>query len=105
LPPILPSSGSRLVGLDGPYAAQVFALDMASVTLLTIGRSPENAVSLSADSAVSRMHAHIVAEGGAHVVYDDGSSNGTFVNNVRIGTQALAPGDIVQFGSSRFRYE
>ena len=36
---------------------------------------------------------------------DDGSSNGTFVNNVRITVQVLAPGDVIQFGATKYRYE
>jgi pSer/pThr/pTyr-binding forkhead associated (FHA) protein len=57
------------------------------------------------DNTVSRRHAQIAEEGGQHVLYDNGSSNGTFVNNVRVSVQALAPGDVVQFGASKFRYE
>jgi pSer/pThr/pTyr-binding forkhead associated (FHA) protein len=34
-----------------------------------------------------------------------GSSNGTFVNNNRITQQPLSPGDLVQIGSTKFRYE
>jgi pSer/pThr/pTyr-binding forkhead associated (FHA) protein len=39
------------------------------------------------------------------VVYDDNSANGTYVNGQRVSMQALASGDIVQFGSSKFRFE
>jgi pSer/pThr/pTyr-binding forkhead associated (FHA) protein len=71
----------------------------------SIGRAPENVVALTNDTTVSRRHAHIAEENGQHVVYDDGSSNGTFVNRVRVSVQALAVGDVIQFGSSSFRYE
>jgi predicted component of type VI protein secretion system len=94
--------GSRLVALDGPYAGQAFPIIPGGVS---IGRAPENGVALVSDSTVSRRHAHIVEEGGQHVLYDDGSSNGTFVNRVRVSVQALAQGDVAQFGSSSFRYE
>jgi pSer/pThr/pTyr-binding forkhead associated (FHA) protein len=94
--------GSRLVAQDGPYAGQTFPLASTSVT---IGRSPDNGIPMVNDVTVSRHHAHINDENGQHVVYDDGSSNGTFVNNMRVTIQALAPGDIVQFGASRYRYE
>jgi pSer/pThr/pTyr-binding forkhead associated (FHA) protein len=47
-----------------------------------------------------------VAGPGAFEVIDEGSSNGTYVNGQRIaGRQALSPGDEVQVGSARFRFE
>lgn len=94
--------GTRLVGMEGPYAGQIFELNLPNVT---IGREPGRDLSLTSDSTVSRRHAHIAMEGGQHIVYDDGSSNGTFVNGVRVTIQTLAPGDTVAFGASKFRYE
>ncbi len=96
------ATGTRLTGLEGPYAGQVFPL---SLPTLSIGRDPSKDLPLAADTTVSRTHAHISNELGQHVLYDDGSSNGTYVNNVRVAVQTLAPGDVVQFGSSKFRYE
>ncbi|HLV78677.1 MAG TPA: FHA domain-containing protein, partial [Chthonomonadaceae bacterium] len=95
----------RLVGLDGPYAGQVFPLLGPN---MTIGRENGRDIALTADNAVSRMHARLMQEGGQLVLVDEGSSNGTFVNGMRIPPQTrqtLAPGDIVQFGASRFRLE
>ncbi len=100
--PALGGSGSQLTGLEGPYAGQVFPLASPN---LTLGREPGKDIALTGDTTISRNHAHIAQESGQHVVYDDGSSNGTFVNNVRVQVQTLAPGDIVQFGASKFRYE
>ncbi|MGC8666512.1 MAG: FHA domain-containing protein [Chthonomonadales bacterium] len=94
--------GARFVGLEGPYAGQAFALLPANTT---IGRDAAADIPLTADPTVSRKHAHVTVEGSAHVIYDDGSSNGTYVNGVRITTMALAPGSIVQVGQSKFRYE
>lgn len=94
--------GTALSAIDGPYAGQSFVLPPGSAT---IGRSPDCSIPMTTDVTVSRNHAHINDENGQHVLYDDGSSNGTFVNNVRITIQALAPGDVVQFGASRYRYE
>jgi pSer/pThr/pTyr-binding forkhead associated (FHA) protein len=92
----------RLVGLDGAYAGQAFAL---AGPVVRIGRETGREVLLSGDASVSRAHARIEEKGGAHVLIDEGSSNGTFVNGVRISVQALAPGDTVQIGAGSYRYE
>jgi pSer/pThr/pTyr-binding forkhead associated (FHA) protein len=94
--------GTRLTALDGPYAGSSFPLQTVTTS---IGRDQVKDISLANDSTISRTHAHVNTEGGNHVLYDDGSSNGTFVNNVRITVQTLAPGDVIQFGASKFRYE
>ena len=93
----------QLSGAEGPYAGQVFALVAANST---VGRETTCDIVLSADTTISRTHARLVNEGGNFVVYDNGSSNGTFVNGMRLTSPVvLAPGDIVQFGGSKFRFE
>lgn len=94
--------GTRLTAVEGVYAGQSFPLASANVS---VGRDPAADIVLANDKTVSRRHAHITQEGGHHVVYDDGSSNGTYVNNVRVTIQTLVPGDVIQFGASKFRYE
>lgn len=71
----------------------------------TVGR--ENAtLTFAGESSLSRRHAELVRTGGSVVVRDLGSTNGTWVNGVRIqAEQVLKPGDTVQFGAIRFRYE
>lgn len=101
VPGMVPA-GSRLVGLEGPYSGQAFALLPANTT---IGRDVSKDIVLAQDRTVSRNHAHIAVEDGVHVVYDDGSSNGTFVDGVRVTRMPIMPGSIVQFGASKFRYE
>ena len=72
----------------------------------TVGRDLGLGLSLAGESTVSRRHARIVRTGGAATLFDDGSTNGTFVNGQRVtGSADLKPGDAVQFGSVRFRYE
>lgn len=71
----------------------------------TVGR--ENAtLTFAGESSLSRRHAELVRTGGSVVVRDLGSTNGTWVNGVRIQAEhELNPGDTVQFGAIRFRYE
>ncbi|WP_323378845.1 DUF1707 and FHA domain-containing protein [Streptomyces smaragdinus] len=70
---------------------------------LRIGRDPVNGLRLMHDT-VSRVHAELLCRGGAWIVRDLGSSNGTFVNGHRItGSAMVKPGDQVGFGETRFR--
>ncbi len=96
-------TGPRLVGTRGPYAGQTFSLSPLGAT--SIGREPGRDVQLPVDTTVSRKHARVENEGGTFVLYDEGSSNGTTVNGMRITRQLLAPGDAIEFGSSAFRFE
>jgi hypothetical protein len=73
---------------------------------LVVGRDAGLGLSLVGESTVSRRHAEVVQRGGAAYVKDLGSTNGTFVNGSKVqGEVALRPGDEVQFGAIRFRYE
>jgi pSer/pThr/pTyr-binding forkhead associated (FHA) protein len=62
-------------------------------------------MALSEDSAVSRKHARIVKEGNNYKVYDEGSSNGIYVNGVKVTEQELHSGDKLQIGTTVFRFE
>jgi pSer/pThr/pTyr-binding forkhead associated (FHA) protein len=73
---------------------------------VSIGREATNTVSLSNDNTVSRRHASIEQSGGSYVIRDEGSSNGVYVNGVKIsGMQPIHSGDEIQIGNTRFRFE
>jgi pSer/pThr/pTyr-binding forkhead associated (FHA) protein len=93
---------NTLVAWDGPLAGSRFVVGPAPVG---IGRDPSNAIALTGDAQVSRRHARAQIEGGNLVIYDEGSTNGTFVNGVRITQQVLSPGDVVTVGQTSFRVE
>jgi pSer/pThr/pTyr-binding forkhead associated (FHA) protein len=99
---IASGSGARLVAVAGPYAGQVFAVPSLGGS---IGREPMREVALTADGTVSRRHASLAPEAGGFTLRDEGSANGTFVNNQRIQQQQLRPGDEVRIGASLFRFE
>jgi two-component system, cell cycle response regulator len=68
--------------------------------IVTVGRTAECTFAFD-DSSLSREHARIFFAAGAYVLKDNGSTNGSFVNDVRITTaKQLNDGDRVQFGSS-----
>lgn len=58
------------------------------------------------NDTVSRRHASILKNGSAVEVQDHGSTNGTWVNGMKVtGSQSLNPGDRVRFGSIEYRFE
>jgi pSer/pThr/pTyr-binding forkhead associated (FHA) protein len=69
---------------------------------LLIGRLPECDVLLS-DTLVSRMHARISVQGDSVIVEDLHSTNGVYVNGVRVGhSAALCEGDRILIGTTEF---
>jgi pSer/pThr/pTyr-binding forkhead associated (FHA) protein len=64
---------------------------------VTIGRLPDNDVHLD-DLAVSGHHAKVVHEGGHYVLYDEDSTNGSYVNGEKVERKVLATGDAVLIG-------
>lgn len=74
---------------------------------LTIGRTPDNQLSLT-EPKVSSNHAEILPEGQDYAIVDLGSTNGTIVNDQRLASnqpRVLHSGDIVVIGDTRFTYD
>jgi hypothetical protein len=66
-----------------------------------LGREQGSVDLVIPDPGVSRRHARVVPDGGALVLEDLGSSNGTYVNGERIsGPVELGAGDEVQLGDT-----
>jgi hypothetical protein len=71
----------------------------------TLGRSRECEIVID-DPNVSRQHAEVRPRGGAWVVSDLGSTNGTRVNgHVINGPEVVRPGDEIEVGSSLITFE
>jgi len=90
-----PKRTIRLRGISGEIKGRVWESD----TLLRAGRLGSLEIVLD-DSSVSRRHAEVRFNDEAWSVRDLESTNGTYVNGVRIsgGDQPLRPRDILQFG-------
>jgi len=89
--------GSRLVMSQGPQPGKTFILDRDA---LTIGRDPGNDIVIS-EPQVSRQHAQITCQGNFMVLEDLGSTNGTFVNGMRLNApHTLTNGDVVGMGDA-----
>ncbi len=87
-----------LIGRNGPYAQQSFLLPTGD---LAVGRVDGNAIVIP-DVSVSRQHALLHVSPAAVVVEDLDSSNGTWVNGVRVARRELAATDRVRFGNIEF---
>ena len=80
-----------------------FSVDSAP---LTIGRGGQNDVAIDGDEFASARHVRFEPRRDGVWVQDLGSTNGTFVNGVRIdGARRLAPGDVVRVGETDLRFE
>ena len=73
---------------------------------LTIGRGSQNDVSIEADEFASARHVRIEPRRDGVWVHDLGSTNGTYVNGVRVDRpRKLVDGDVVRVGETELRFE
>jgi FhaA, N-terminal domain/FHA domain len=71
--------------------------------VVTIGRLPECDVVVN-DKGASRRHAQIKITGGRATITDLGSTNGTRLNGVTIGSRELSDGDRITIGTTVLEY-
>ncbi|BAJ63437.1 FHA domain-containing protein [Anaerolinea thermophila] len=87
--------GYQLIMRSGPQAGGVFPLTKTEISL---GRDLTNDLVVS-DPEVSRHHARLYLQGNTYVLEDLGSTNGTFVNGIRLtGPYPLRPGESISLG-------
>ncbi len=95
----------RLIVLASPALkeSEVVALDSHA---LRVGRGGDNDLSIDSDEYASSHHARFEARRDGVYVEDVGSTNGTFVNGIRLTRERrLAPGDVVRIGETELRFE
>lgn len=91
-----PSEPTRLIAVDPPHMA---GIEYALAEGMSIGRGGDSTVVIE-DSFLSTRHAAFERRDGEWVVEDEGSTNGTYVNNVKVDRIArLHLGDRVQVGN------
>jgi FHA domain len=97
--------GGRLVVAASPTLTlgEEHALDSAA---FTVGRSSANDIELQGDDFASARHARFEPRGDGVWVHDLGSTNGTFVNGVKLNApRKLRAGDVVRVGETELRYD
>ncbi len=82
-----PPSGAFLI-VNG---VTVFPLEQG---VINIGRRPDNQLVID-DARISRLHAQLRLVRGRYVLFDLGSTGGSFVNGRRIHQHELHPGDVI----------
>jgi hypothetical protein len=97
--------GGRLVVQESPVldTGDEFSVDSAP---LTVGRASQNDVAIDGDEFASARHVRFEPRRDGVWVHDLGSTNGTYVNGVRIdGARRLAAGDVIRVGETDLRFD
>jgi hypothetical protein len=95
----------RLVVVQSPALdeGEVYSIDSSA---LTIGRGANNDITIAGDEFASTRHARFEPRRDGVYLEDVGSTNGTFVNGIRVTRERkLAPGDVVRVGETDLRFE
>ncbi len=116
-PPLTPSATAPIVQAQSiplPSPSVVFSPALLSLTgqrfdlpegVSTVSRD-SGEICLIGEQTVSRQHAQLIRQGSTVTVRDLASTNGTFVNGVRIQADSgLSDGDTVQFGAVMLRVQ
>jgi pSer/pThr/pTyr-binding forkhead associated (FHA) protein len=95
----------RLVVVKSPTLPEGHERELDSAPV-TFGRGPQNDVTLTSDDYASARHARIEPRRDGVWVEDIGSTNGTFLNGIKLTRpRKLTPGDVVRVGETELRYE
>lgn len=93
-PPAIP----HLVPVDEPERPVALSRD-----IVTLGRTRNNDICIQS-RGVSRDHARLLVAPGSVTIVDASSTNGCFVNDVRVKRHRLRDGDLVRIGDRSFRF-
>ncbi len=95
----------KLVATNAPYP---FEIKISEDDVL-IGKKAELVDKvIDFNNAISRRHCRVIKQSGMFYIMDEGSANGTYVNNVKLeqgSRQMIKQGDIVRLANSDFRVD
>jgi two-component system, cell cycle response regulator len=97
--PSLAAGVPCLVVLYGKNLGKRYFLDREVI----VGRSESATIQVDQES-VSRHHVKLETDGGRTTATDLSSTNGSFINNARIGSMELRDGDQLKVGQTIFKY-
>ncbi|HOD53413.1 MAG TPA: FHA domain-containing protein [Candidatus Cloacimonadota bacterium] len=89
------SSGLQMEVVFGPNSGQTYQVSLSGAT---IGRKSDNTIVFS-ESAVSSYHAKIYATDNIFYIEDLNSTNGTYINGIKIQLQQLKNNDSFKIGA------
>jgi serine/threonine protein kinase len=90
---------ARLVAIEGPQRGREYQVNEKE---MHIGRSPDCDIRLE-NNLVSWQHAILTFKDGQYILYDQDSTNGTWVNGKRVAQAVIQPSvDQIQIGPSVF---
>ncbi len=89
----------QLAGIENEYS-----FELRPGATMVVGRAVNSDCAV-VDATVSRRHAEMTVANNGIQVKDVGSSNGTFVNGVKVDSYFVVPGDTLTFGKVAFRLE
>ncbi len=91
-----------LVQIYGPMLGKKFVLEGGETT---IGRGDNCEIMLEGLDNVSRRHCSLLLKPDGVYLRDNGSTNGTYLNNVEVrGETPLRSGDLIKVGSAIFKF-
>lgn len=107
---LLPSDAARdLVSLrkcilaivEGP--GEKTKIDLGKKKLIRVGKKDDNDLIIR-DKTVSRNHFEIEETADSYLLRDLNSTNGTFINDLKVREAFLSPGDIITLGNTKIEY-
>lgn len=100
--PEKPPRPASFPGIYGKIFIQVNGQQTGSFLVtdnpLTIGRDPAQALAIIQEPIVSKLHCSIAYRDGGIFIKDHHSTNGTFVNDVKIDESELHENDVITLG-------
>jgi len=95
----------RLIVVKSPALDEGDELELDS-SPFSLGRGASNDVNLARDEYASSRHARVEPRRDGVWVQDIGSTNGTYLNGIRLTRpKKLAAGDVLRVGETELRYE
>ena len=91
----------QLVIIEGP--GEKIKHELGKTKILRIGKKEDNDIVIK-DNSVSRNHFEIETTVDSYLLRDLNSTNGTYINGIRVKEAFLSPGDIITMGKTKIEY-